>query len=102
MLPTKSDGPHDGDAVARGGLPRLIPLADVATYFGKSERTLRRWISDGHLPAVKIGPAIYVRECDLIALLDRQLMARIGRTGSRCAAEVAPGSKTSVNSDQHQ
>jgi len=34
---------------------RLAPLPDAAEYIGVTDRTLRRWISDGTLTGYRLG-----------------------------------------------
>lgn len=38
--------------------PELIGLQDAAEYCDVSYRTIRRWISDGRLNAVRVGPRL--------------------------------------------
>lgn len=43
-----------------------LSLAEAAAYVGVSYRTIRRWISDGKLPARRLGPRMLrVRIADL-------------------------------------
>ena len=49
-------GAGKGDA-----LPELIAVSDVASVFGRSERTIRRWIAKGSLPALTVGRSLLVR-----------------------------------------
>lgn len=52
--------------------PRLHTLKGGAEALGVSERTIRRMIADGELPAYRVGPrAVRIREDDLMALLRR-------------------------------
>jgi excisionase family DNA binding protein len=37
---------------------QFISLADAATNYGVSSRTLRRWIASGRLPAYRLGPRL--------------------------------------------
>jgi excisionase family DNA binding protein len=72
-------------------LPGLLFVSEVAVYLRKSERTIRRWIEAGHLPAVRLGPETYIREADLIGLIDVQVTASIGRRRVR-----RPGAKATI------
>lgn len=48
---------------------RHLTLREAADWYGVSERTLRRRISEGRLPAVRLGPrSIRVRAEDVEAL----------------------------------
>ena len=51
----------DGAAYLRAG--------DIARLTGMSLRTVRRWISDGAIPSVKLGGARLVAEAKLERLL---------------------------------
>jgi excisionase family DNA binding protein len=49
--------------------PELIGLPEAAEYCDVNYRTIRRWISAGHLNAVRIGPRLLkVAVADLEAL----------------------------------
>lgn len=51
---------------------RYMTLAEAAEWYGVSERTLRRRIAEGTLPAYRIGPrAIRVSAADVEALAHR-------------------------------
>ncbi len=50
---------------------RYFTLKDAGEWYGVSERTLRRRIADGTLPAYRIGPrAIRVKAVDVEALAE--------------------------------
>ena len=51
------------------GLPDLIAVSDVASVFGRSERTIRRWIANGSLPALTIGRSLFIRSDDVRSLI---------------------------------
>lgn len=42
-----------------------LSIKEVATILGVSERTVRREISDGHLPCIRIRNRVVVRQADL-------------------------------------
>lgn len=44
-------------------------VAEIAQVLHRSERTIRREISEGRLPAVKVGRAYTVTRSDLVAYL---------------------------------
>ena len=47
---------------ARGQeLPDLLTMAEVAAIFRRQDRTIRRWISMGHLVPVRVGRALFFR-----------------------------------------
>lgn len=39
--------------------PGLLCSADVEAYFGRSDRTVRRWVKKGHLTPIYIGGALF-------------------------------------------
>ncbi len=49
--------------------PQAIGIRDSATYLGTCEKTVRRLIADGQLPAVKVRKAYRIRIADLDKLL---------------------------------
>jgi excisionase family DNA binding protein len=47
----------------------LLGIPGAASYSDVTTRTIRRWISDGRLPAVRVGPRLVkIRKSDLDAL----------------------------------
>lgn len=48
--------------------PQMVPLAVAAETYSLTEKTLRRRISDGSLPAKRFGRQIRVRLADVEAL----------------------------------
>jgi excisionase family DNA binding protein len=53
-------------------LGRLMSITQVADYLGIGEKTVRRFISSGELPAFRLGKrAIRMHEKDVQALLRR-------------------------------
>lgn len=43
----------------------LLSLSDAARLVGRSSRSMRRWISQGRLSAVRRGRSVWIRESDL-------------------------------------
>ena len=50
---------------------RLLTVDNAAQRINVSDKTIRRWIREGHLPCTKIGPAqrIRIKPSDLAALM---------------------------------
>lgn len=48
-------------------------VAEVATRMQVTERTVRRWIADGTLPAVKIGGRVRIARADVDAMARKVL-----------------------------
>ena len=50
--------------------PAWIPQAEAAEYLGVTDRTLRRYVASGELPAYRLGTRLLrFRQADLDALL---------------------------------
>ncbi|HEY2834358.1 MAG TPA: helix-turn-helix domain-containing protein [Sporichthyaceae bacterium] len=50
----------------------LMTMRAVAGMFGTTERTVRRWVAGGLLPAYRVGPTLVrIRRSDAEALLRR-------------------------------
>ena len=50
-------------------LPRMFTMAEIAEMFGRAPRTIRSWIADGRLQAVKVGNAVFVPQAQIDTLL---------------------------------
>lgn len=57
------------------GLPARVPLQMAAEYLSVSVKTVRRYIADGRLKAVRMGPRLIRVDRDSI----EKLMRPIGR-----------------------
>jgi excisionase family DNA binding protein len=51
--------------------PPLLTVPQVAQEFQVTAQTIRNWIDQGVLPAVRVGRAFRIRRPDVDALLDR-------------------------------
>jgi excisionase family DNA binding protein len=51
--------------------PPLLTVPQVAAEFQVTAQTIRNWIDQGVLPAVRVGRAFRIRRADVDALLDR-------------------------------
>lgn len=68
---------------------RLLLVAEVADKLRVSRRTVYAMVERGELSAVRVGPQIRVRECDLVKLLG---LAPVSiRTGSPMSGVVPTG-----------
>jgi excisionase family DNA binding protein len=59
-----------GSSPAPGDDP-LLTIAQLAHYFGKSERTIYNWRRKFGLPCLKIGKSVYFRLSEVLAHLKR-------------------------------
>ena len=78
-------GDPDAGRAGGAGLARLLSSAEVGDLFNRSERTLRRWISLGHLVPVRIGGALFfdphaIRRLIAGRLCEAVLATRAGRS----------------------
>lgn len=55
-------------------LPRTYPLSEAAQLAGVTSRTIRRWLAEGYLPAVKVGGRWRISQ----ETLDRLLRGDLG------------------------
>ena len=51
------------------GVEPLIGIRDVATFFGLSQATIRRWVREGKLPSIKIGRSPKFHKSDILRLV---------------------------------
>ena len=57
----------------RSGLERLGDIATAAEFLRVSEKTVRRWIRSGELPAAKLGGQWRIRPVDLSDFVGQRL-----------------------------
>ena len=68
------------------GRPSLLTVPQVAEEFQVTAQTIRNWIDQGVLPAIRVGRAFRIARRDVDALLDRA-----ERRASRSRRNVTPG-----------
>lgn len=52
-------------------LPNPATVAEIVTALPVGERTVRRWIAEGQLPAFRLGRKLFVRRADIEAMAHR-------------------------------
>ena len=67
---------------ADGG--EFLTVADIARILKLNQQTVRNWIDQGSLPALRVGRRVRVRRSDFDTLLER------GRTRAAAAPERSP------------
>ena len=67
----KSMGPEPPRSGKAGILPRLQSIAKVANQLDVSQKTVRRLIDNGQLPACRVGRQLRITEADLAAFIAR-------------------------------
>ena len=68
----------------------LLSIADVATFTGLSEYTVREAVKAAELPAVKIRGRYRISEADLMAWIDAHRVPAPARTTRRDASLALP------------
>ena len=63
------DEPPDAPADHTALLPRLYTVREAASFFGRSDRTLRTWVQRGHLHPVRIGRSVFFTEPELLRVI---------------------------------
>lgn len=69
-------------------IPTMLTTAEIEAIFKRSNRTIRRWVSRGHLVPVHIGRSLFFRADDVMRLVSGRLCDAIlkhacGRTSLR-------------------
>lgn len=54
-------------------MPSTLTIAEAASAYGVSPKTMRRYIAAGRLPAVRVGPRLLRVDPDDVAALARPL-----------------------------
>ena len=67
-------------ATAEVVLPRLMTVKAVAAAFGRSERTINRWIARGLLDPVRVGRSVFLRADDVMDLITGRISIVSGST----------------------
>ena len=58
-------------------LPTMLSTAEIAAAFGRSPRTIRRWVERRYLVPVRIGGAVFFRVEDVRRLISDRMVAAI-------------------------
>lgn len=56
----------EGDSILFAGFPDLLTVRHLEVLLGQSERTVRKLLSDGTLPSVRLGERVYCPKARLI------------------------------------
>ncbi len=69
--PTKHNNPVVKRETIKTGLsPWLLSIAEAVDRYGFNGTTLRRWVREGKVPAIKQGSFWFIRETDCIYLVN--------------------------------
>ena len=49
--------------------PATLDVRQIAELTGRGQRTIRRWIADGELPAYRLSGSVVVMKSDLVGML---------------------------------
>lgn len=79
ILNKLSDLSHSVDELDRrvNRFPLFFDVHDCATIFGRSTRTIKRWMDSGELECVKINGVMYVSEVELCSFLSQKFGEKI-------------------------
>ena len=66
------------------GSEEFLTVADIARILKLNQQTVRNWIDQGSLPALRVGRRVRVRRSDFDTLLER------GRTAAPAGPERPP------------
>jgi excisionase family DNA binding protein len=73
----------------------LLAVDEIATTVKMNPQTIRNWIDNGYLPAIRIGRRVRVNQSDFDALLEADYTGNkpppAGVCGGDVPAPVAPG-----------
>ncbi|CAH2605980.1 MerR family transcriptional regulator (plasmid) [Rhodovastum atsumiense] len=96
-MPAPASPPTGGESTAAPAaapaLPALLPAREVRRIFGRSDRTIRRWIESGVLVPVRLPGcrSLFFRSDDIARLLQVRLAdAALARAGAAGAAVRKP------------
>jgi excisionase family DNA binding protein len=73
----------EGDRVNAGG-DEFLTVAEIARILKLNQQTVRNWIDQGTLPALRVGRRVRVRRSDFNALME------LGRTAPAPASRPSP------------
>ena len=59
------------------GLPELLSTAEVQAVFGRSSRTIRRWMRRNYLTPVRVGRSLFFRPDDIRRIVSDELQDTI-------------------------
>ena len=59
------------------GLPELLSAAEVQAVFGRSSRTIRRWMRRNYLTPVRVGRSLFFRPDDIRRVISDELQDKI-------------------------
>lgn len=70
-----TQAPPNAAGTVNGNAPAIKDVAELAKDLNVTPQTVRRMISEGELPASKLGRKWYVRTTDLMDVFDRKEVA---------------------------
>lgn len=69
-------GPSDArgePVVPAASFTPLLSTEDVCALFGRTARSIRRWVAKGHLSTIRVGGAMFFEPEDIRALIATRL-----------------------------
>jgi excisionase family DNA binding protein len=77
-------------SIQSGNIEEFLTVAEVADMLKLNQQTVRNWIDQGSLPALRVGRRVRIRRSDLERKLEE------GATNRASAAQTAAGSGASA------
>ena len=69
----------------------FLTVAEIAELLKLNPQTLRNWIDQGQLPAVRIGRRVRIRRSDFERLVQEGYSGRAGKTAAQQQGPTAEG-----------
>src|SRR5579884_1706400 len=81
-------------SIQSGNLEEFLTVAEVAEMLKLNQQTVRNWIDQGSLPALRVGRRVRIRRFDLDRMLEEGYTARAARAspGDGLAADTTHSS----------
>jgi excisionase family DNA binding protein len=83
-------------SASRGGEPEFLSVNDVATRLNVSGETIRRWASEGQLPAIRVGRQWRIYPHELDRFLARAVQSDVSENGV-----WEPGHRSQLSDPDH-
>jgi excisionase family DNA binding protein len=71
-----------------GDIGEFLTVAEVAELLKLNQQTVRNWIDQGSLPAMKVGRRVRIRRADLERMLEQGYVKGGGSAGGRTGASA--------------
>jgi excisionase family DNA binding protein len=86
-----ADGPDLGET--------YLTVADVAEMLKLNQQTVRNWIDQGKLPALRVGRRVRIKQSDLQRILDESYTSAGGAQGGGSGAVAATATSVTPSAE---